>query len=821
MKISYNWLKQFVEFDNTPEEIAEIVTTLGLEVEDITHVVRNIKGVVVGKVLETWPHPNADKLTMTKVDTGDQVLEIACGAPNCRADILVPVATEGTQIGEITIEKRKLRGVLSEGMIMSEAEMNLTDDHSGILILDDGYEKGKLFEDYVEREDWIFTLEITVNRPDALSHYGVARELAAYFRKPLKLPVIKLAEDSEPIDEKVSVTIKDPEQGPRYVARMVKDVTVKPSPLWMKALLHSLGQRPINNIVDISNFVLFEIGHPNHMFDYRLVKNGEIIVRLAEKDEKLVTLDGQKRNLHTTDLLISDPEKAVGLAGVMGGENSEVEEDTKDVLIEAAYFDPVTIRKTSKRLGLSTEASRRFERGADPDMAIYAVDRCAWWINRLAGGKTLKGNVDAYPVPVVRPIVTIRTKKTEQILGISLTTPKIKDVLTALKFDVVKEDQDGVSVQVPSFRPDIEREIDLIEEVARLVGYNNIPDAEESVVVLAAPDSPDEILVDSAVETLVGLGFREAVTSGMVSGEDQKNFWTQLQPEKIIRSINPEMNVYRACLVPSLLRVLEHNLNRGIEDVRIFEVGQAGGKGWLSAKADQRSHIALVVSGNATRPNYDRSSQLFDFYDLKGVAQVLVEGLSLPVNLEALYQYFSDDVLEQGFKVSLGDMLKAGVLDKKEVINSDSNDLVLQGGLMRRSVSEKFNIEVPVFTFEADLTRLKLLSWSDLKRPGAIKPFEEIPRYPAVERDLAFVAPASISARDIFTAIQSRDKGLLEKLDLFDYYTGKPLPVGYRSLGFRLTFRKKDCTLQEKEIAPVVKKMIKAVENLEGVSLRT
>lgn len=390
MNISYHWLKSFVDFDAPPEEIAAVLTKLGHEVEEIEPVERHLKGVKIGKILSSEPHPNADKLKVTRVDTGESVVTIVCGAPNCRADLLVPVALPGTRLGDFTVDTRPLRGISSEGIILSEKEMRITDDHSGILELPDTLSVGSEISSLLPEEDWIMKFEVTVNRPDVLSHLGMAREVAAFYGSELHFPEIELKEVDEPCSDHVGVEIIAGDDGPRYVARMVRGVTVQRSPLWMRALLHSLGQRSINNIVDITNYVLLELGHPLHAFDRRLIDQDKIVVRLAEDKERFVTLDGQERILTARDLLIADPVKGIALAGIMGGENSEVRDDTSDILIEAAYFNPVTVRKTAKRLGMFTEASRRFERGADPSMAPVAAKRCAQLISKYAGERSLR-----------------------------------------------------------------------------------------------------------------------------------------------------------------------------------------------------------------------------------------------------------------------------------------------------------------------------------------------------------------------------------------------------------------------------------------------
>lgn len=803
MKVSVNWLRQFVDFDETPEQIAERITFGAFELEGMERISRPLGDLVVGKIVESKPHPDADKLKLTKVDVGGgEFLDIICGAPNCREGVLAPVAKPGARLGEFTIEAKKLRGVTSYGMILSEKEMALTDDHSGVMELDGSlFKPGDSLENLAPQEDTILDFEITVNRPDALSHLGIAREIAAYLRAPLKMPSFDVRETGDKIEGKVSVEILDPEQGPRYVARMVENVVVKPSPLWMRVMLHSLGQRPINNVVDITNYVLFELGHPLHAFDYNLVKDGHIIVRLAKEGEVLTTLDDNERKLDGSDLLIADTEKGVALAGVMGGANSEVDETTSQILVEAAYFDSVTVRKTAKKIGLSTEASRRFERGADPAMAPLAAARCAELIRELGEGTVLNGAVDAYPNPVQERSVSMRPSRATHLLGMEIKPDAAKEVFEALQFKVEKETEDSMTVAVPTFRPDLEREVDLIEEVARIVGYDQVPTATDSRVVLGKRQDPLDNLMDTAVDVLAGLGFHEAVNSGMAPGKDHELFEGGLKPYAIERPISPEMNVYRASLVPSLLRTVQHNLNIGEENLRFVETGQLGGAGWLGVDGGQRHHLAFVMTGSAQSPSYDGSTQQIDLPYIKGVITALSKGLSLDKPLE--FEYDTASNLHQGL-----------------VVRDEGGDVLLRAGVLAESVAANFNIERPVFVCEVDLERWVKLERDGIRRPGAPSGYKPFSRFPANIRDLALIVPTGVTAKQITKVIRKQGGELLTDVSLFDLYQGKPLGSDERSLAFHLIFRAMDRTLTDDEVEPIFEKILKAAVSIQGVRQR-
>jgi len=802
MKVSINWLRKMVDFDESPEKIAERITFGAFELDGMEKIQRHVNGLVVGKILESSKHPDADKLHVTKVDIGSEILDIVCGAPNCREGLIVPVAKPGIRLGDFTIDSRKLRGVMSNGMILSEREMGLTDNHEGVLEFDESFVVGQKLDGLIEEEDTILDFEITVNRPDALSHIGIAREIAAYLRKPLHLPSFDVKEEGGPANEKVSVEIKDPNQGPRYVARVVEGVTVQQSPLWMRALLHSLGQRPINNIVDITNYLLFEFGHPLHAFDYHLVKEGRIIVRLATDGETITTLDDKERKLSSKDLLITDPEKGIALAGVMGGANSEVGDDTHDILVEAAYFDPPSIRRTAKSLGMFTESSRRFERGTDPSMPPLIAARCAEMIRTYGGGTVLKGAVDAYPNPVEPRRVSVRPSRASMLLGMDISAETAKEALEALQLPVESSGTDQLTVTAPTYRPDLEREVDLIEEIARIVGYGEVPTAAESRVVLDSRQHPLEQLIETTMDVLVGLGFREVVLPGMTSGKDQDAFNGGLKTNIIERPISPDMNVYSASLIPGILRVVEHNLNIGESQLRFAEIAQVGGGSWLDKDGSQHHHLGLALTGDVLLPSYDGSGKPAELPFMKGIIDSIIKGLSLDSSVK--YSYDTPGNLAHGVRLEVED-----------------GTTVLVAGLLGSDAASSFGIEVPVFVLEADLEMMVDMSEDSIKRPGAPRGFKSFSRFPANVRDIALIVPKSIQSIELEEAIRKAVGELLVGLELFDLYEGKPLEKDQRSLAYRLTYQAQDKTLSDDDVEPLMKRVIESVQAIEGVRLRT
>ncbi|MCD6335279.1 MAG: phenylalanine--tRNA ligase subunit beta [Candidatus Latescibacteria bacterium] len=790
MKVTYNWLKEFVDFDLNPSDLAEALTMAGLEVVATEDLGARYAGCVVGRVLEKDKHPNADRLSVCRVDVGKEEVTVVCGAPNVAEGQKVPVATVGTKLPDgLVIKQATIRGVASSGMICSEVELGLGEDASGILVLADEAKVGLPLSEVLGLDDVVFELELTPNRPDCLSVMGVAREIGAITGNPLRVPEIEVVEEGEPIDQWACVEIEDPEACPRYAARVITGVELGPSPDWMRRRLEAVGLRAINNVVDATNYVLMELGHPLHAFDLNNVAERKIVVRRARDGEQMMTLDGELRDLDKEVLVIADPEKAVAIAGVMGGSNTEVAKGTMDVLLESAYFDPVVVRRGSKKLGLSTEASQRFERGMDWDGNIRAMDRAAQWILRIAGGKAATGAIDVYPKKRKRAVVSLRPERANQILGTSLSGARMAQMLEALGCQVTTKNE-MLEAEIPSFRPDIEREIDLVEEVARVFGYNNIPNREVGGGNLWVERRPDLKLASRTRTVLTGLGLDEVVTSSLTDPDRAS--------EDAVRLANPSgrpMSVLRTDLISGLLEVARWNLNRQAGAVRIFEIGKVFAPGTGPSGTEEEERVAGVLVCETRRDHWYEKEQTLDFYGVKGIVAAYLESIA-PVTLEVMP--VQDGLYEEGYG---GKLLLAG----KEVGHC---------GKLLRDVVERFDFGEGVYGFEVSLSEV-------LPFFEEVRGFEPLARYPAVDRDFAEVVPESLSWGELLKEIRETDTGLIESVEVFDVYRGKPLGEGEKSLAFTVRFRSKERTLSEGEVGALCERIVERLSERFGARLRS
>jgi len=795
MRLSLAWLKEFVEVTVPPAELAERLTMAGLEVEAVETVGPDFSGVVVGKVLRVEPHPQAERLVVTEVTDGRRDYRVVCGAPNVRAGGIYPFAPPGATLsGGRVLAAATIRGVLSEGMLLAEDELGLSEDHSVIMELPEDLPLGRDLAEALGLSDVVLEVAVTPNRPDCLSILGLAREVAALLGRPLRLPPVEVPETGEPIEAVAKVTILDPVHCPRYAARLVEEVTVKPSPFWLRRRLALSGLRAINNLVDVTNYVLLEQGQPLHAFDFDRLAGGEIVVRLARPQEKtFLTLDGQERPLTPDTLLICDREEPVALAGVMGGLASEVTPGTRRVLIESAYFHPPGIRRTSKRLGLSTEASYRFERGVDPDGVIRALERAAALMAELAGGRVRRGRLDVYPTPIARPRLRLRLSRTNQILGTSLGTEEVEEALKALHLPVVALDQENLVVQVPSHRGDLEREIDLIEEVARLKGYEAIP------VTLpggstAVPGAPPEVQVRQSLRRLlVGMGFFEAVTYSF----QPERLWRLLPPEsEPLRLANPlseEQAVMRTSLVPGLLEAVKKNVQRQAARVRLFEIAPSFHPVPGEELPRERLWAVGVLYGTREEESWHGTAQAVDFFDVKGVVENLLEGLGIP---EAEYTPAGiPPYLRYGARVAAG-----------------GRDLGFLGEV-GAEILEALDLEEPVFVFQLEVAALASLA-------QRFPLYIPLPRYPAVYRDVALVVDKSVPAAAVAAALYRLGRPWLEEARLFDVYAGEQIPPGKRSLAFHLVYRDPGRTLTDEAVDRHHRKLVAELARELGAELR-
>lgn len=791
MKVSYNWLKEYVNFDYTPAELAEKLTMAGIEVEELIATVPKFSGVYVAKVESVRKHPNADKLSLCDVNTGDSVTEVVCGAPNVAAGQLIPFAPVGTVLPNgITIKKAKIRGVESVGMICSQEELGLADHSDGIWALEGDWSIGQdVYETLKKNEDFILDLSITPNRPDAMSMTGIAREVAAIADTSFHYPEIDLKENNQDVAESISVEIQVPEGCPRYAARIIKNVKIQPSPEWLSNKLESAGIRSINNIVDVTNFVLMELGQPLHAFDLNTIEDQKIVVRASGPGEKFITLDDKERSLPDNTVMICDGRRPVAIGGIMGGQNSEVSDQTTDILLESAYFTPVYISASAKKLGLFSEASQRFERGIDPNGVIRAIDRAAALMAELGEGTVLKGIVDNYPAKIEDRKVTIRPERVNLVLGTDLSEAAISGILKRL----------GITYQakmatVPTFRPDLEREIDLIEEVARMINFDSIPVKEDTSVLYDTAPNPHDIFNDRVKSQLREFGFCEVLTNSMVAARELEAIGDQ-SPVKIMNPISDDMNALRTSILPGLLRVTAYNINRNNSDLRLYEVGRVFYKTDKIDLDSQPQNLAGVMHGTRQQAAWEGKSLPVDFYDVKGLIEAFFTKISLD-NIEfILYDnniYFEPDMV---------------------VAIKAAGELIGHFGRINRRICSLMDVDSPVYGFELTIPALR-------KAAGGLKMFSQISKYPFVEKDVAFLIDRSVPAGEVSKVILQTGQPLVSQVDIFDLYQGKQLAEDKKSVAFRIRFQSLERTLEDKEVSQLFTKIINFVKNKYSATLR-
>ncbi len=791
MLISFNWLKNYVDIEVSPEKVASLLTMAGLEVESVEALYPQLRNVIVARIENIKPHPDADRLKVCMVNTGKDVLPVVCGAPNIAEGQNVAFAQIGTKLpGGMEVKKAKIRGEVSFGMICSEKELEIGSDHSGILVVEGNFEPGTPLAEALGLDDTILEVAITPNRGDCLSYLGIAREVAALTGKKVKYPIIDLTEAGPPVESLTSVTLLDPARCPRYSARVIEGVEIKPSPKWLRRKLEAVGLRSINNIVDVTNFVLLEYGQPLHAFDFDLLHEHRIVVRTARDGEKFVTLDGVERVLDSDMLLICDGEKGVALAGIMGGENSEIQPTTRNVLIESAFFDPYSIRRTSKKLGISTESSYRFERRVDPEGVIRALDRAAQLMLELGGGRLATGYIDQYPRPFVPVKITMSISKGSNFLGAPLSLEEAEKLLSSIELGVKVLDDDKLDVDVPSFRGDLTREVDLFEEIARLKGYDYIPAATPSAP-LDTP-KPDEFLLfrNRLVDVMTGFGFSELVTYSFISEESIRklNFPEGDPHYDVVRIKNPlseEQAVMRTSLLPGLIETVRRNIYRKNETLRFFELSKVfipeKGK---ELPSEPYHAVGCMVGSQSADLLYDRENSV-DFYDIKGVLEGLFDALKLhPKFLPEAYPPYLDDTEAASVEI-----------DGKTVGSV---------GLLRADVAEEFGIKVPVYVFELSIDLLYEIS-------SVTPQFKPLPRFPFVTRDLAVVLQKDVPAQAIIDSLLDAGEPLLESVAVFDVYEGKKLGPNERSIGYRLTYRAPDRNLTDEEVNKVHMRLVKRI----------
>jgi phenylalanyl-tRNA synthetase beta chain len=797
VKISYNWLKDYLNTDLEPQNLSKILTDIGLEVEGIEtfeEVKGNLKGIVIGEVLSCDKHPNADKLSVTKVNIGqEKPLNIVCGAPNVAAGQKVVVATIGTELhmGEksFTIQKTKLRGELSEGMICAEDEIGLGTSHKGIMVLDDSAEIGKKASDYFNlKTDTVFEIGLTPNRIDAGSHYGVARDLAAYFsqfdKTELKMPDVSAFKSGNDNDA-VRVTVEDTTACKRYTGLTIKDVQVAPSPKWLADKLKSIGLNPINNIVDITNFVLHELGQPLHAFDSDKLSGNQIVVKKMTEGTKFTTLDDEERILSAEDLMICDARDGACLAGILGGIDSGVSEKTKNLFLESAYFDPVSVRKSAKRHGLSTDSSFRFERGVDPEMTLTALKRAALLIQDIANGKISSEVTDIYPEQIEYIEIDVCYSHIDRLIGKKLDKKVIKNILQSLEIEIIKESDNDLQLRIPPYRVDVTREADVIEEILRIYGYNNVEFSEKVNASWSQSDKIDnESLINKVADYLASAGYNEIMSNSLTKSiyyQDLKTY----PVNACVGMLNPlsnDLNVLRQSLIFSGLEAISYNINRQNSNLRLFEFGrcyQVKGKTnehYPLASYSEENRLTIYLSGNKFEDSWTLPEEKVSFFHLKAYCEQIFRKAGISVD-ELQIRSLEDvtDVFSGGLAYISG------------------NKKILEIGSVHPKLLKVFDIEQQVFCAEF---RWDLL----LKKAKREMTFKELPRFPEVRRDLALLINENVEFKDITAIARKNVKDILRRINLFDYYQGKSIPNGKKSYGVSFYLQHEEKTLTDKEI---------------------
>lgn len=799
MRVSFEWLREFVPVEITPAAVADQLTMAGLEVEDVEAWGESFEQIVVGKLIEITPHPSGGRLLVCRVDVGTEVLTIVCGAHNIALGDHVPVALVGSSLplGK-TIAAEPVAGIVSQGMLCSAAELGFTDTTEGILLLSSQAGVGESLAHHLGLRDVTLEVNVTPNRPDCLNIFGIAREVAAITGVPLKAPDLRVPEGDVPITSLSSVTVEAPELCPRFAARYLSGGHIGPSPLWLQRRLLACGLRPHNNVVDATNYVMIELGHPLHAYDYETLSEGRIVVRVARPGEVCVTLDGLARPLDPSVLVIADAERAVGIAGVMGGHNTEIRAVTTRILLESAYFQPQSIRRTSKKLGLRTEASYRFERGADFDGLVHSLDRCTALITRLAGGQVAGGRLDAAARRFEPEKIPVRVARVNQVLGVELTSEAIAHYCSRLQLPVSAHTAAGIEVESPSFRRDLVREIDIIEEVGRLHSFQAIATALPQVQLEPAPRLPQREAVRRALDLLMGCGYTQVINYTFMHEEDLDRL--QLSADDPVRSVVPlrnplskEASVLRTTLVPSLLRTIALNLNRDIHDLMLCELSKVFRR--HNGLLPQEPHmLGLAVTGKVGGQHWAEPARPVDVYDVLGVLEMLTERLRAP-HLMVTATPVPYCHPGKSAVVSLGD-------DPIGVI-----------GELHPTVLAAFDISQAVILAELDFDRL-------IQQGLQVPRYRPIPRFPSVTRDLSILVDTSVEARQLLTLIETAQPDLLRTVRLFDVYAGKPVPEGKKSLTFALTYRADDRTLTDEEVNGIQTRVIERLGQTFGAQLR-
>ena len=813
MNISYNWLKEYVNFDLTPEEVAAALTSIGLEtggVEEVQSIKGGLEGLVVGEVLTCIPHPNSDHMHITTVNLGQgEPVQIVCGAANVAAGQKVVVATLGTKLYDgdecFTIKKSKLRGVESNGMICAEDEIGIGTSHDGIIVLPEDVVPGTLAKDYYNiKSDYVLEVDITPNRADACSHYGVARDLYAWLvqnghQAVLKRPSVDgFKVDNHGLD--IAVEVENTEACPRYAGVTVRNVTVKESPEWLQNKLRTIGLRPINNIVDITNYILHAYGQPMHCFDADKIKGGKIVVKTVAEGTKFVTLDEVEHTLSDRDLMICNAEEPMCIAGVFGGLDSGTTEQTKNVFLESAYFHPTWVRKTARRQGLSTDSSFRFERGIDPNGVIYALKEAALLVKELAGGEIASEIKDNYPNPIADFPVELTYGYVNGLTGKEIPEETVKSIVRSLDMKVVGETENGLSLMVPPYRVDVTRPCDVVEDILRIYGYNNveIPTCLKSSLNVKGESDKSAKLQNLISEQLVGCGFNEILNNSLTASAYYEGLETY-RPENLVHVMNPlsnDLNVLRGTLLFGGLESICHNANRKNADLRFFEFGNcyhynAGKRNPEKALApySEEFHLGLWITGKRVSNSWAHPDEDSSVYELKAYVLNVFRRLGLNFGT-VVFGNLADDLYSSALSV-----------------HTRGGKLLATLGVIHKKIQKKFDIDHEVYYAD--------INWTELMKAvkNAVVSYKEISKFPAVKRDLALLIDKKVQFADIEKIAYETDRKLLKSVELFDVYEGKNLEAGKKSYAVSFMLQDENATLNDKQIDKFMQKL---VQNLEG-----
>lgn len=801
MIISLKWLQKYVDVSVSIEELVDRLTMVGLEVEGVHKPDAALQKVVTARLESVEPHPKADRLHLCHVSDNRRTYRVVCGAPNLQIGSIVPLALPGAQLeGGVTLQETEIRGEISQGMLCSQMELGVGDDTSGIWILAPDTPVGISISKAMENDDVILDIGITPNRGDCLSIIGVAREVSAICGVPLRYPDAVPPEGNIDVNSLSSVTVDDTIGCPRYAARVVQNVKIGPSPEWLRNRVEAVGVRSINNIVDVTNFIMMEMGQPLHAFDFDRLAEHRIVVRRAQEGERFATLDEVERVLFEDTLLICDGKNPVAIAGIMGGLHSEIKPDTANVLIESAYFQPQCIRRSSKKLGLRTESSFRFERGVDPAGLVRALDRAAQLMVEVGGGEIAKGRIDVYPNPIAPPVIRLRVDRTNQLLGTRLEPSEMAEVLRRIEMQVKELDSNHLEVVPPLFRPDITREVDLAEEIVRLVGYDKIPVTAPWAAVEAASFDPHLRARQEVKYVLQGAGFFEVLNYSFIAEESIKKMRlpdgdSRLNPVRLMNPLSEEQAVMRTSLVPGLLETVRHNFDHGNEDLRIFELSKVFATVEKAALPEERHHLVGAMAGLQIPDSLYGGKEEVGYADVKGVTESF------------LSMFYLDGV---SFKIDDS----TPYLDPKMAASVYCGGQHLGClGRVHPEVLEAFDLKRSTYIFEFDFERVFAL-----RSPRPL--FRPMPKFPSVTRDMAIVVDSTVTVQEPFDYILEQHEPLLELIEVFDVFKSKQLGAGKRSIGYRLVYRAPDRNLTDEEVNDIHQRLVNKVLGKFQASLR-